>query len=492
MSFHTLDYLLFLPIVVMLYFQTPQRFRWVLLLIASNLFYASWRVDFVALLWLTTIVDYVVARLMPRAPNTAARTILLFVSLTTNLGMLLFFKYFALAANTWMGFLHQGDPAGFEPIHLILPLGISFYTFQTLGYVVDVYRGRRQPETHLGYFAVYVTYFPQLVAGPIERPGKLLPQLRQEHAFEARRAAAGGALMLLGYFKKLVIADRLAMFVPDVMAAPHDYSPLLVTLTSFGGIYQYYADLSGYADIAIGSSLILGIRLAKNFDRPLAAVSISQFWQRWHITVTNWFRDYVYIPLARGARGSWRRPAATLLTIVIISFWHGAAWSWLAAGIVAGLVMIAEGAFRRNRVIIDGCNAGFRALRFNPGQIRFVQDNSNRVVLWAFLIFLGSLVNAATWGDAMVMWRKMAELPTQLATLNVDLTGLGKLARTVFLLPVAIIALEIFQWLDARKPVFDRLADRGLPTAWAFYYALAAIILVFGAFSRPDFLYFNF
>lgn len=492
MSFHTLDYLIFLPIVVVLYFQTPQRFRWILLLVASNVFYASWRVDFVALLWLTTLVDYVVARMMPRAPNKAARTALLFVSLTTNLGMLLFFKYFALAANTWLGFVHRGDPAGFDPIHLILPLGISFYTFQTLGYVIDVYRGRRQPETHLGYFAVYVTYFPQLVAGPIERPGKLLPQLRQEHRFDSRRAAAGAALMLVGYFKKLVIADRMALFVPTVMASPHEFSPLMVTLTSFGSIYQYYADLSGYADIAIGSSLILGIRLAQNFDRPLAAVSISQFWQRWHITVTNWFRDYVYIPVARGARGTWRRPAATLLTIVIISFWHGAAWSWLFAGIVAGLVMVAEGAVRRNKTIIRGSNAVFGALGLSPGQIRFVQDNSNRVVLWLFLILLGSLTNAPTWDAAMTMWSKMAALPGQLAHLRIDLTGVSTLDKSIVLVPFAIVALEIYQALDARKPVFERLAARGRPAAWTFYYLLAAVILVFGAFSRPDFIYFNF
>lgn len=487
MNFHSIDYLLFLPVVVVLYFSTPQRFRWALLLLFSNLFYASWRLEFLPLLWLTTVVDYGVARALPGVADRRWRATLLGISLASNLGLLLFFKYFALMANTGMGLIYGEAPGAFDPISIILPLGISFYTFQTLGYVIDVFRRRREPERHLGYFAVYVMYFPQLIAGPIERPGNILPQLRKPHVFEVRRAAAGGALMLVGYFKKLVIADRLAQSIPAVMADPHAYSPLAVTLASIGSIYQYYADISGYADIAIGSSLVLGIKLARNFNRPLAAVSISEFWQRWHITVTTWFRDYVYMPIARRGRGRWRKPVATLLTIVIIAFWHGAAWTWLAAGVIAGLVMIAEGAARRSRGLAAASNHVFGSLGLGPVAVRRVQDNSNRLVLWLFLILLGSLVNAPSWSAAIGMWGQMAELPLQLARL--DLSGIGLVSKTVLL---AIIGLEIFQWLDSRRPVFERLADRGLPVAWAFYYALVAVILVFGTFDRAGFIYFDF
>ena len=487
MNFHSIDYLLFLPVVVVLYFSTPQRFRWALLLLFSNLFYASWRIEFLPLLWLTTLIDYGVARALPGVADHRLRVGLFSISLLSNLGLLLFFKYFSLVANTGMGLIYGEAPGAFDPIHIILPLGISFYTFQTLGYVIDVFRGRRQPERHLGYFAVYVMYFPQLIAGPIERPGNILPQLRKPHVFDIRLAAAGGALMLVGYFKKLVIADRLAQSIPAVMADPHAYSPLAVLLASIGSIYQYYADISGYADIAIGSSLVLGIRLARNFNRPLAAVSIGEFWQRWHITVTTWFRDYVYMPIARRSRGGWRKPLATLLTIVIIAFWHGAAWTWLAAGIVAGLVMIAEGAVRRNRTVARVSNRLFATAGVGPGGIKFIQDNTNRMVLWLFLILLGSLVNAPSWSAAVGMWGQMAELPLQLARL--DPSGLGLVPKTVLL---AIIGLEIFQWLDSRKPVFERLSERGLPTAWAFYYALVAAILVFGTFDRAGFIYFDF
>lgn len=489
MNFHSIDYLLFLPVVVVLYYATPQRFRWMLLLLASNAFYGSWRLEFLPLLWLTTGIDYAVARVLPGVADKRRRAALLALSLSSNLGLLLFFKYFALAANTTMSLWHGGEPGAFEPISIILPLGISFYTFQTLGYVIDVYRRRREPETHLGYFAVYVMYFPQLIAGPIERPGHLLPQLRRRHVFDVRLAAAGGAMMLIGYFKKLVIADRLAEIVPGVLAAPQDHSPLTVVLSSVGSIYQYYADISGYADIAIGSSLILGIRLSRNFNRPLAASSISEFWQRWHITVTTWFRDYVYMPIARAGRGRWRKPAATLLTIVIISFWHGAAWTWLAAGLIAGTVMIAEGAARRNRGLARATRSVLGAVGVGDRGVRFVQDNSNRLVLWLFLILLGSLVNAANWSAAMEIWMRMGELPAQIAALDVGRADVGFVPKTVLL---AIVGLEIYQWLDAKRPVFDRLAERGLPTAWVFYYAVAAAILIFGTFDRSGFIYFNF
>lgn len=488
MSFHTLDYLLFVPIVVVLYFQTPQRFRWVVLLGVSNLFYANWRLEFLPLLWLTTVIDYLVARAMPRVVDKRARLGLLAVSLTSNLGMLLFFKYFALLANTWAGLAHRAGEPLLEPISILLPLGISFYTFQTLGYVIDVFRGRREPERHLGYFAVYVMYFPQLIAGPIERPGRILPQLRQEHVFDVRRAAAGGAIMLIGFFKKLVIADNLAWVVPSVLTHPTENSPLVVTMASFASIYRFYADLSGYADIAIGTSLIIGIRLTQNFNRPFAAVSISEFWQRWHVTVTNWFRDYVYIPFARRGREAWRRPAATFVTMVIIAVWHGAAWTWLAAGVVAGAVMIVEGQIRRNQAAARTANAVFGMVGMGPRQIRLVQDNANRLVLWVFLIFLGAMVNAPGWREASEIWRRMSALPAQLLALNLDLTGISFLPKVVL---VAIVGLEIYQWFDSRRPVFERLADKGLPVAWAFYYGVIAAILMFGTFDYPDFIYFR-
>ena len=488
MRFHSIDYLLFLPLVVAIYFATAQRWRWLVLLVASNIFYMSWRAEFVLLLWFTTLADYSVALLLPRYEG-VRRRLLLGVSLSSNLGLLLYFKYFALAANTMLSFWHGGR---FEPISILLPLGISFYTFQTLGYTVDVYRGKREPERHLGFFATYVMFFPQLLAGPIERPGRLMPQLREPHRFDIDRAALGGALMLVGYYKKLVIADRLAQFVPAVMANPLAFSPAIVTATAFGNIYQYYADLSGYADIAIGSALMFGVRLTQNFNRPFAAVSISQYWQRWHITVTTWFRDYVYLPIARSAHGRWRKPAATILTIMIVSFWHGASWPWLLMGVASGVAMVLEGAVRRSRRLLALCAALLARVGIGARGAQRLGRNLNRLVLWAFLLLIGTLVNAPDWRTGIEMWSQMGRLPAELLHGDLSPSGAAQLSATVLILPVAILALEIYEALDARAPVFGRLAARGRAVSWPFYYALAAIVIAFGAYGQPDFIYFNF
>lgn len=484
MSFHSLDYLLFLPVVVGAYFGMPHRWRWLLLLAASNLFYASWRVEFLWLLWFTTLVDYGVARLMARTERRSARNLLMAVSLCANLGLLIFFKYFLTLGGAELLDARLNWDVG----ALVLPLGISFYTFQTLGYTIDVYRGRRRPERHLGHFAVYVMYFPQLIAGPIERPGRLLPQLHERKRFDPRLVAAGGALMLVGYFKKLVVADRLANFVVPVMSLPDDHSPLVATLAAMGSIYRYYADLSGYADIAIGSSLMLGIRLSQNFNRPFAAVSISEFWQRWHITVTTWFRDYLYMPIARRAGGPWRKVVATVATVTIIGLWHGAAWTWLAAGLVAGLIMIAEGAARRNHRLAATFRAGLVRFGLGDRSVSLLQDGSNRAVLWVFLVLLGALVNAPGMAEAMTLWLRIGQLPFD-PLLRADELGL---VRSILLLAAAVAVLEGYHWLDARQPVFERLRARGAVVSWTFYYLLAAAILVFGSFARPDFIYFRF
>ncbi|NCP19863.1 MAG: MBOAT family protein [Erythrobacter sp.] len=484
MIFHSLDYLLFLPIVAALFFLVPHRWRWVLLLAASNLFYGSWRVEFLALLLFTTFVDFFVAQRLMEVRGKKLRRLLFGASMLCNLGPLIFFKYSALLAGTTFYDVRVGN---FTLADVILPLGISFYTFQTLGYTIDVYRGKREAETHLGIFAVYVMYFPQLLAGPIERPYKLLPQLREEQVFDLRRAAMGGALILVGYFKKLVIADRLGLLVPPILAAPEAHTSLTVTLATLGALYRYYADLSGYADIAIGSSLIMGIALTQNFRRPYAAVSIAEFWQRWHITVTRWFTDYVYIPIARHTK-VWSRFVATVVTTLLISLWHGASTSWLVAGGIAGLLMIGEGWVRRQRGMLAGSSRALARAGVGERGSRLIGRNMNRAVLWFFLLFLGSIVNAPGWDQTYAIWGKIAHLPGEALTLS---AGLGALQVSKLFL-FAIVALEFYQWLDARRPVFDRLESAGAVVAWPFWWGLAATILMFGVFTGTGFLYFDF
>ncbi|WP_370179819.1 MBOAT family protein [Alteriqipengyuania sp.] len=484
MIFHSIDYLLFLPLVAALFFAVPHRWRWALLLVASNIFYGSWRIEFLALLWFTTLVDFFAAKAMMRTQHKVRRRFLLIASMLCNLGPLVFFKYSALLAGTTLYDLRIGN---FTMADVILPLGISFYTFQTLGYTIDVFRKKREAETHLGIFAVYVMYFPQLLAGPIERPYKLLPQLREEQVFEVRRAAMGCALILVGYFKKLVIADRLGLMVPDILAAPEVHTSLTVTLATLGAFYRYYADLSGYADIAIGSSLIMGIALSRNFNRPFAAVSIAEFWQRWHITVTRWFTDYVYIPIARSTRvGS--RIVASMVTSLMLGLWHGATFAWLLVGVLAGLLLTAEGAIRRQRGMLARTRRRLGKIGIGEGPSRMIGRNLNRVVLWIFLLFVGSIVNTPGWDQVFASWRKIAALPGDVLTLS---AGFGTYNLSLLFM-FAIAAMEIYEWLDSRRPVFDRLERAGALIAWPFWWGLAAIILVFGVFTSSGFLYFEF
>lgn len=485
MLFHSLDYLLFLPLVAFLHFQIPHRWRWLLLLTASYLFYASWRVEFLPLLMLSTLVDYLVARGLHAVSSPKWRKALLSVSVAVNLGLLMTFKYLAAGWLLVGGTLAQaGFIDKFTPLDIILPLGISFYIFQTLSYIIDVYRGRIEPERHLGYFATYVAYFPQLLAGPIERASQLLPRLRQQRLFSGANLQLGVGLILLGFFKKLVIADRLAQLIAPVAAQPNGYTAWDVVSVPPLLMYQYYCDLSGYADIALGSSLILGIRLAKNFARPFAATSVTNFWFRWHITVTLWFRDYLLLPLAGRRSSLARRAAATLVTGLLIGLWHGAALGWLVAGISAGTMALVENRWRKWRL-------DHQWLPRSSWQ-QWAVNGAGRLYVWIIFSFvIGIPVCFGSLEALAIAWQPIAA-----AWMGADahqLNGIWNMNNPRFLVPgAAIVALELWQWLDERK--IPLAMQRQLPEEliWLTYGLVALAILMFGVLDSTDFLYFKF
>ena len=298
MQFDSIEYGVFLAVAATSYFLIPHRWRWALLLFASYVFYASWKPQYLVLIWASTLVDYCAGLFMGRTENRRYRLLALIGSLSVNLGLLGTFKYFGFFAESLSAVL---DSVGlsFTPheLDVVLPVGISFYTFQTLSYTIEVFRGTHEPERHLGRFALYVAFFPQLVAGPIERSSRLLPQLREKFDFDYVRVVEGLRLILWGLFKKVVVADRLALMVDRVYESPDGApGPVLMAATIFFA-FQIYCDFSGYTDMAIGSARILGIELMVNFNRPYAARSVGEFWHRWHISLSTWFRDYVYIPL---------------------------------------------------------------------------------------------------------------------------------------------------------------------------------------------------
>jgi alginate O-acetyltransferase complex protein AlgI len=338
--FNTWEFFAFLSIVLALYYLLRLRWQNILLLVASYVFYGFWDWRFTVLLLLSTVVDYFLALRIHHADDQTKRKRLLFISILFNLGMLGFFKYFnffvSSAASTlsWMGF---------EPhlpvLSIILPAGISFYTFQTMNYVIDVYARKMEPTRDFLTYALFVSYFPHLVAGPIIRAELLLPQLSKNRRVTNEHWRTGGLLILVGLFKKVVVADTLAPDVEEYFTAPNHFSSLVLLQGLYSFSMQIYYDFSGYTDIARGVSRLLGIELPENFNQPYLSQNIAEFWRRWHISLSSWLRDYVYIPLGGNRLGRWRTYLNLLITMVLGGLWHGANWTFVVWGTLHGVYL---------------------------------------------------------------------------------------------------------------------------------------------------------
>ena len=344
MNFNSPAFLIFLPVVVAVTWLLPHRFRKYWLLGASWFFYAYWNPLLLLLLLASTVIDYCCGRGMERFPDRPGlKKTLLLCSVCMNLGLLFFFKYwdfFSETANTLLASLSL--PPRMPMLHLLLPIGISFYTFQTMSYSIDVYRGDASAEKDFVIFALFVSFFPQLVAGPIESPSHLLPQLKAEHRPSWKDTAAGIRLMLCGFFRKCVIADYCGIYVNAVFShAEHaDASAVLFAGALF--CIQMYCDFAGYSEIAMGSARLMGIRLMRNFDRPYLSQSYAEFFRRWHISLNRWFTNYVYIPLGGSRRGTVRRILNTLIVFSLCGLWHGARWTYVLWGLYAAFWVCLE------------------------------------------------------------------------------------------------------------------------------------------------------
>ena len=343
MLFNTIDFVFFLPIVIIGYYLIHPRSRWVLLLAASYYFYMCWKVDYVLLIIASTIIDYFAGIQMGKRERKRSRIPFLILSLVTNLGLLFTFKYFNFFSESLEVVFKWFDATWELPMmDLLLPVGISFYTFQTLSYSIDVYQGTQKAEKHLGYFALYVSFFPQLVAGPIERYSKLTPQLKTPQVLSYENIVLGLRLILFGLFAKMVIADNLAPVVDAVYAAPEAFSKSTVLSAMFFYSFQIYCDFFGYSLIAIGSAKMMGINIMDNFKTPYLSASISEFWQRWHISLSTWFRDYLYFPLG-GNRVKLLRWILNISVVFIVSgLWHGANWTFVIWGAIFGVTYLTE------------------------------------------------------------------------------------------------------------------------------------------------------
>lgn len=398
-SFNSPEFLIFYPIVVLLYFLLPKRLRTPILLIASYYFYALYQLELILLILSTTLVSYIAARVIEGSERAAVRRAMLTLTLLVCLGVLFFYKYLNFFADTAMGLIKLlgGTPTPLE-LELVLPVGISFYTFQTLSYVIDVYRGDIPAERSFMLYALFVSFFPQLVAGPIERPTSLLPQLRCEHRFNKADFEQGAKHMLIGFFKKVAVADIIAPYVNAVYNNPEAATAPAVIIATLLFAVQIYCDFSGYTDIAIGAARIMGIRLMKNFDRPYSAKSVKEFWSRWHISLSGWFRDYLYIPLGGSRVGKCRHLFNIFIVFLLSGLWHGAEWTFVLWGAIHALYrIVGELTAKPRGVLLSrlGYTEGSSAVVFVRRSLTFI------LVAFAWIFFransiadLGSLLGA--------------------------------------------------------------------------------------------------
>lgn len=366
MLFNSLDFVVFLPLVFVLYwFVTKRSLRLqnILIVIASYLFYAWWDYRFLALIALSTIVDFFVAKQLNALRAKSTRKLLLLISLIFNLGLLAFFKYFNFFIESWVDAWETlGVDMHVSTLKIILPVGISFYTFQTLSYTIDVYRNKLKPTSSFIQFAAFVSFFPQLVAGPIERATKLLPQFSSRREFKSDFAMSGIYLIIWGLFKKVVIADNCAFFVNEIFSAPTDFSSVELMLAAVLFGFQIYGDFSGYSDIAIGVARLFGFSLMTNFSFPYFSRDIAEFWRRWHISLSTWFRDYLYIPLGGSRGGKWNKVRNVFIVFLISGFWHGANWTFIAWGILHAILFMPLLLMDRNRKFIESTKVSLNQL----------------------------------------------------------------------------------------------------------------------------------
>jgi alginate O-acetyltransferase complex protein AlgI len=485
--FNSLQFVAFFPIVVAAYFATPHRFRWLLLLAASYYFYMAWRPEYVLLIIASTLTDYFAALKMGDCETKEQRRKYLWLSLFANLGLLFTFKYANFAGQTLHDIMRiTGVQYDVPVLNVLLPIGISFYTFQTLSYSIDVYRGQRKPERHLGKFAVYVTFFPQLVAGPIERAKSLLPQFDEIHHFDYERVKDGLKLMLWGFFKKLVIADQAAIYVNAVYKTPAEHSGLSLLVASYLFTFQVYCDFSGYSDIAIGSSRVLGFRLMENFNRPLLSRSIGEFWGRWHISLSLWFRDYVFMPLSlsRSMRSHVRISVSLAITWTLVGLWHGASWNFVVWGAYHALLLIVARALRP-AVLATIRHARALGAPSLPSWI----GNVGWTVFTFHLVVIGLVFfRAATMSDAIQILQVISA-GTEFTT-EALLAGVSSVAFTAMVLPIVfLMAIEIWQ---GEQTFSSFLRSRRIAVRFAVYLTLIFAIAVLGVFEGETFIYFQF
>ncbi|HLO90438.1 MAG TPA: MBOAT family O-acyltransferase [Lentimicrobium sp.] len=480
MLFNSIDFAIFLPIVFFLYwFVTNNNLKmqnW-LILIASYIFYGWWDYRFLSLLFFSTIVDYTVGLLLKNQENQTKRKWLLSISIVSNLGLLGFFKYYNFFLDSFAeAFTFFGGEISARSLNVILPVGISFYTFQTLSYAIDIYKRKLEPTNDFVAFASFVTFFPQLVAGPIERATNLLPQFFIKRKLDYTLAVDGLRQILWGLFKKIVIADNSAYFANQIFNNSSDYGGSSLLLGAFFFAIQIYCDFSGYSDIAIGTSRLFGFTLMRNFAFPYFSRDIAEFWRRWHISLSTWFRDYLYIPLGGSKGNTLFKIRNTFIIFLVSGFWHGANWTFLAWGAINALYFLPLMVTNKNRQFLDIAAKG----RTLPTIREFWQISSTFILtLFAWIFFRASSITEAFNIIGTIFSPSFFTVPEVSA-------------KAVLILSLIFLFMVIEWWGREGQYAIENVTVKiPRPYRWAVYYTLLFLIFIFAG-QGQTFIYFQF
>lgn len=483
MLFNSIQFAIFFPIVTLLYFLLPQRGRVPLLLVASCLFYMAFIPQYILILFGLILVDYAAGIWIERESGSRRRAFLI-LSLCANLGILGFFKYFNFFNDNLTGLAHLlGWNYSLDHLRIILPIGLSFHTFQSMSYTIEVYRGRQPAERSLLHFALYVLFYPQLVAGPIERPQNLLHQFREYHRFSWVNTGQGLRLMFTGLFKKIIIADRAALVVNAVYQDPAGHSGLQLLIATWFFAIQIYCDFAGYTEIARGAAKVMGFDLMVNFNRPYLATSIVDFWRRWHISLSTWFRDYLYVPLG-GNRGTQIRTCVNLAIVFLVSgLWHGANWTFVVWGALHAVFVVGY-------VLSEQPRAALQARL--PSLGRKVYDMAGWLLTFVLVCLAWVFFRAATLDDALLVVRRILTGISWSWTAN-PFPGMDY-TQAVFAL--ALIGGLIFSEALGRISNWELLDRQPRVARWTAYYVMGAVFLGILLLSPPQgpqpFVYFQF
>ena len=497
MLFNSVDFLVFFPIVTLIYFLIPHKIRYLWLLVCSYYFYMCWNAMYALLLFASTMITWVsglaiaaAAKKETEDPTRLRSRGIVAISLILNLTLLFFFKYSNFVIENLNSLLaYTGVSLRVPKLDLLLPVGISFYIFQALSYTIDVYRGDVQVEKNPLRYMVFVSFFPQLVAGPIERSSRLLGQFYEKHRFSYDRMVRGLMMMLWGYFQKMVVADRLSVLVDQVFNYSSYYAGFEILVGAVFFAFQIYCDFAGYSTIAIGAAQVMGFDLMENFRRPYLAVSVADFWRRWHISLTSWFRDYLYIPLGGNRKGKLAKYRNIMVVFLSSGLWHGANWTYVIWGGLNGLFQIIGAQTKKLRSAVKS----FLGIRDNSGSGRLL----SMIVTFLLVDFTWIFFRAATLEDAVTVIRQLFSSfnPWVLFDGTLYTLGLSMIDFWVGIVAIAtILAVDVLHERGVR--IREWILNQNLLFRWMVYFLAIFTILIFGFYGpnydAAQFIYFQF